>query len=191
LDAVLSKLPDEFKQVDVLGNNAGLAQGTAPALNAKLVDCTTTIQTNITGLVNIMDKLIPNLIKPLGMIISLSSVAGDFLYPGGNIYGSTKAFVTQFSLEQCSDLSSQGVRANLIEPGMAKTVFILMRTYGSEAALRATYRGFQPLTVDGIAEAVFWIVNLSQHVDNTRLEVMPTSQSFAILQVKTVQVHMP
>jgi serine 3-dehydrogenase len=151
---VLAKLLNVCKQVGVLVDNAGLAQGTALDPKVKLEDCMTTIQTNITGLVTITCKHIPTLIKPLVMIINRSSVAGDFPYPGGNVHGSTKAFITQFSLELRSDLSSQGVQVTSIEPGTAETKFTLMRTPGNEVASQVTYRGFQPLTTDGIADAV-------------------------------------
>ena len=183
MEKALAALPDPFRGIDVLVNNAGLALGTAPAPQARLDDWLTMINTNITGLVTLTHKLLPTLIERKGAIVNLSSVAAIYPYSGGNVYGATKAFVQQFSLGLRSDLHGTGVRVTSIEPGMAETEFTLVRTGGNQAASKAVYQGFQPLTAQDIADAVFWVANLPPHVNVNRLELMPVNQSWAGFQV--------
>jgi serine 3-dehydrogenase (NADP+) len=183
VDAALARLPEPFRGIDVLVNNAGLALGTAPAQRAKLDDWLTMIQTNVVGLVTITRKLLPTLIERKGAVLNLSSVAASYPYTGGNVYGATKAFVRQFSLDLRSDLHGTGVRVTSIEPGMAETEFTLVRTGGDRAAADALYAGFQPLTADDIADTLYWVASLPPHVNIDRLELMPVSQSWAGFQV--------
>jgi serine 3-dehydrogenase len=183
VDAALAQLPEPFRGIDILVNNAGLALGTAPAPRVNLDDWLTMIQTNVIGLVTITYKLLPTLIERKGAIINLSSVAGSYPYPGGNVYGATKAFVRQFSLDLRSDLHGTGVRVTSIEPGMAKTDFTLVRTGGDQAASDELYAGFEPLTADDLAETLYWVASLPSHVNIDRLELMPVSQSWAGFQV--------
>jgi serine 3-dehydrogenase len=183
MDAALAHLPEPFRGIDVLVNNAGLALGSAPAPQASLDDWLTMIQTNVVGLVTITHKLLPTLMERRGAILNLSSVAASYPYTGGNVYGATKAFVRQFSLDLRSDLHGTGVRVTSIEPGMAETEFTLVRTGGDQAASDALYDGFQPLTADDIAETLFWVATLPPHVNIDRLELMPVSQSWAGFQV--------
>lgn len=183
MDAALSSLPEAFQKIDVLVNNAGLAIGNAPAPQAKLEDWLTTIETNVTPLVRLTHKLLPGLIERKGLIVNISSVAATFPYPGGNVYGATKAFVTQFSLGLRSDLHGTGVRVTSIEPGLCETEFTLVRTGGDKAASDALYKGAHPLTADDIAGAVLWIANLPPHMNVNRLEVMPVTQSWPAFQI--------
>jgi len=183
VDAALAHLPEPFRGIDVLVNNAGLALGIAPAQRANLDDWLTMIQTNVVGLVTITRKLLPTLIERKGAILNLSSVAASYPYTGGNVYGATKAFVRQFSLDLRSDLHGTGVRVTSIEPGMAETEFSLVRTGGDRAAADALYAGFQPLTADDIADTLFWVATLPPHVNIDRIELMPVSQSWAGFQV--------
>jgi serine 3-dehydrogenase len=183
MQTALAALPEPFRGIDVLVNNAGLALGTAPAPQAKLADWLTMIETNVTGLVTITHKLLPRLIERKGVIVNLSSVAASYPYEGGNVYGGTKAFVQQFSRELRCDLHGTGVRVTSIEPGMAETEFTLVRTGGNQAASDAIYQGSQPLTAQDIAEAIFWIATLPPHINVNRLELMPVSQSWAGFQV--------
>ena len=179
----LSSIPAIFRDIDVLVNNAGLALGTAPAPQAKLDDWNRMIDTNITGLVTITHKLLPTLIKQKGAIVNISSIAGTYPYPGGNVYGGTKAFVTQFSLGLRSDLHGTGVRVSSIEPGMAETEFTLVRTGGNQEVSDTLYKGVRPLIAEDIADMIFWVATLPPHVNINRLEVMPVNQSFAGFQV--------
>lgn len=181
--AALDALPERFRGIDLLVNNAGLALGTRPAQEALLSDWKTMIDTNVTALVTLTHALLPTLIERKGALINISSVAGVYPYPGGNTYGGTKAFVSQFSLGLRSDLHGTGVRVTSIEPGMAETEFTVVRTHGDQAASDKLYAGAHPMTAEDIAEAIFWVATLPPHLNINRLELMPTSQSFAGFQV--------
>ena len=183
LEAALSALPEGFRDIDVLINNAGLALGTAPAQSASLQDWRTMIDTNITALVTLTHRLLPILVERKGVIINMSSVAASYPYPGGNTYGGTKAFVKQFSLGLRSDLHGTGVRVTSIEPGMAETEFTVVRTHGDQAASDRVYGGANPMTADDIAEQLFYIATLPPHLNINRLEIMPVTQSFPAFQV--------
>ena len=174
-----AKLPVDFANVDVLINNAGLALGTAPAQQASLDDWHTMIETNIIGLVTITKTLLPTLIARKGAILNLSSVASTYPYPGGNVYGGTKAFVKQFSLGLRSDLHGTGVRVTSLEPGLCESEFTLVRTGGNQAAYDALYKGAHALQPEDIAETLYWLATLPPHVNMNRIEMMPVSQSFA------------
>jgi serine 3-dehydrogenase (NADP+) len=179
----LDALPADFCEIDLLVNNAGLALGTLPAQQASLDDWRTMIDTNITSLVTLTHRLLPALIARKGAIINISSIAGSYPYPGGNTYGGTKAFVTQFSLGLRSDLHGTGVRVTSIEPGMAETEFTLVRTHGDQSASEKLYTGASPMTAEDIAETIYWVANLPPHLNINRLELMPVTQSFAGFQV--------
>ena len=181
--AALDALPGRFRGIDLLVNNAGLAQGTKPAQDALLSDWKTMIDTNITALVTLTHVLLPRLIASKGLIVNMSSIAATYPYAGGNVYGATKAFVSQFSLGLRSDLHGSGVRVTSVEPGMAETEFTLVRTGGDQSASDALYAGAAPITADDIAEQVMWLANLPPHLNVNRIETMPTSQSFAGFQV--------
>lgn len=177
--AALDALPDGFRAIDVLVNNAGLALGTAPAQRADLAQWKQMIDTNVTALATLTHALLPALIERKGAILNVSSVAATYPYPGGNVYGGTKAFVSQFSLGLRSDLHGTGVRVTSIEPGMAETEFTLVRTGGDQGASDTLYKGADPITGEDIAETLFWIANLPPHLNVNRIEVMPVRQSFA------------
>jgi serine 3-dehydrogenase len=183
IEAALAALPESFRKIDLLINNAGLALGTAPAQQASLEQWNQMIETNITGLVTMTHRLLPTLIVQKGAIINISSVAASYPYPGGNVYGGTKAFVKQFSLGLRSDLHGTGVRVTSIEPGMAETEFTLVRTSGNQAASDNLYKGANPMKAEDIAETLFWVATLPPHMNINRLELMPVSQSFGPFQV--------
>jgi serine 3-dehydrogenase len=164
-------------------NNAGLAQGTLPAQRALLSDWQTMIDTNIRALVAVTHALLPTLIERRGAIINVSSTAANYPYTGGNVYGGSKAFVSQFSLGLRADLHGTGVRVTALEPGMAETEFTLVRTHGDQAASDALYKGAHPMTAEDIADTIHWIATLPPHLNINRLEMMPTSQSFAGFQI--------
>jgi len=183
MTAAIEALPDGYRDIDLLLNNAGLAQGTAPAQSASLDDWQRMIDTNITALVTLTRMLLPRLIERRGAIINVSSTAATYPYTGGNVYGGTKAFVSQFSLGLRSDLHGTGVRVTSIEPGLAETEFTLVRTSGNQSASDQLYAGAQPITDADIADAIWWVANLPPHLNINRLEVMPVSQSFAGFQI--------
>jgi len=183
IDAALATLPESFRNIDLLINNAGLALGTAPAQKADLEQWNQMIETNVTGLVTITHKLLATLIAQKGAIINISSVAASYPYPGGNVYGGTKAFVAQFSLGLRSDLHGTGVRVTSVEPGMAETEFTLVRTSGNQTASDNLYKGANPMTAENVAETLFWIATLPPHMNINRIELMPVNQSFSPFQV--------
>jgi 3-hydroxy acid dehydrogenase/malonic semialdehyde reductase len=182
--AAIEALPAEFAAVDVLVNNAGLALGLNPAQDADLDDWDQMIDTNCKGLVYCTRAILPGMVaRGRGHVINLGSVAGSYPYPGGNVYGGTKAFVHQFSLNLRSDLHGTGVRVTCVEPGMADTEFSLTRLSGDKGKADAVYAGMQPLTPDDIAESIYWAATLPAHVNVNTIELMPTAQSFAPFQV--------
>jgi len=182
-DAALDVLPTSFRGIDLLVNNAGLALGTSAAQSADLDQWRTMIDTNVTALVSITHRLLPGLIERKGGIVNIASVAGTYPYPGGNVYGGTKAFVQQFTLNLRSDLHGTGVRVSAIDPGMVETEFTLVRTSGDESASDTLYAGAEPMTAEDIAATVLWIATLPPHLNINRLELMPVTQSFAGFQV--------
>ncbi len=181
---VVSGLPAEFAQVDVLVNNAGLALGLGPAQEADLDDWDQMIDTNCKGLVYCTRAILPGMVaRGRGHVINLGSVAGSYPYPGGNVYGGSKAFVHQFSLNLRSDLHGTGVRVTCVEPGMADTEFSTVRFSGDRSKADAVYAGMQPMTADDIAESIYWAASMPQHVNVNTIELMATAQSFAPFQV--------
>jgi serine 3-dehydrogenase len=181
--AALDALPEDFRDVDLLVNNAGLALGTAKAQDCDLAQWRQMIDTNVTALVTLTRLLLPKLIERRGAIANISSISGTYPYTGGNVYGGTKAFVTHFSTNLRTDLHGTGVRVTNIEPGMAETEFTLVRTGGNQSASDRLYAGAHPITGDDIADTVWWVANLPSHLNISRIEVMPVSQSVAGLQI--------
>ena len=178
---VIADLPDAFKQIRTLVNNAGLALAPEPAQAVNLDDWHTMIHTNVIGLVNVTHTLLPTLIDTGSgaSIINIGSVAGQWPYPGSHVYGATKSFVKQFSYNLRCDLISTGVRVTDIAPGMAETEFTLVRTKGNQAASDALYRGTTPLSAEDIAEQIFYVATLPAHININRLEVMPVRQAWS------------
>jgi serine 3-dehydrogenase len=183
MNAAIAGLPEGFRDIDLLVNSAGLALGTGPAQGASLDDWRTMIDTNITALVTLTRALLPSLTARRGAIVNVSSTAANYPYLGGNVYGATKAFVSQFSLNLRADLHGTGVRVTSLEPGMAETEFTLVRTHGDQAASDKLYAGAHPITAQDVAETIWWIANLPPHLNVNRLELMPVNQSFAGFQV--------
>jgi serine 3-dehydrogenase len=178
MEAVLAALPEPFAGIDLLVNNAGLARGLAPAQEASLDDWQTMIDTNVTAMVVLTRKLLPTLIERKGAIIAIGSVAGNYVYPGGNVYAGSKAFANHFTLALRADLHGTGVRVTSIEPGMVETEFTLVRT-GSQDASDDLYRGANPMTGQDIADMIKWVAELPPHLNINRLEPMPVNQDFA------------
>lgn len=178
METALAALPEPFAGIDLLVNNAGLARGLAPAQEASLDDWQTMIDTNVTAMVVLTRKLLPTLIERKGAIIAIGSVAGNYVYPGGNVYAGSKAFANHFTLALRADLHGTGVRVTSIEPGMVETEFTLVRT-GSQDASDDLYRGANPMTGQDIADMIKWVAELPPHLNINRLEPMPVNQDFA------------
>ena len=178
MEAAVAALPEEFRQIDLLVNNAGLAQGLSPAQDADLADWQTMIDTNVTAMVTLTRLLLPRLIEREGAIVTIGSVAGNYIYPGGNVYAGSKAFANHFTLALRADLHGTGVRVTSIEPGMVETEFTLVRT-GSQKASDELYAGVHPMTAQDIADTIRWIAELPPHLNVNRIELMPVNQDFA------------
>lgn len=181
----VAALPAEWQQIDVLVNNAGLALGIETADKASVDDWDTMIDTNTKGVVFVTRALLPGMVeRNVGHIINIGSTAGNWPYSGGNVYGATKAFVRQFSLNLRTDLFGTKVRVTNIEPGLCGgTEFSNVRFKGDEAKVGQTYDKTNPLTAEDVAESVFWASTLPAHVNINSIEMMPVSQSLAGLRV--------
>lgn len=181
----LGSLPNEFSEIDVLVNNAGLAVGLAPVQEGDVDDWERMIDTNIKGLIYVTRAVLPGMIKRgRGHVINIGSTAGSIPYPGGNVYGGTKAFVEQFTKNLHCDVHGTGVRVTNIAPGLAETEFSVVRFKGDTAAAKKVYEGTQPLTAEDIAESVVWVTNQPAHVNVNLVEMMPTCQSWGMFRVK-------
>jgi 3-hydroxy acid dehydrogenase / malonic semialdehyde reductase len=185
VEQAVAALPEGFAEVDILVNNAGLALGLEPAPDADVGQWEQMIETNCTGLVYVTRALLPHMVaRGRGHVVNLGSIAGTYPYPGGNVYGATKAFVHQFSLNLRSDLHGTGIRVTCVEPGLSGgTEFSDVRFGGDSERAAAVYAGTQPLTADDIAAAIEWATSQPAHVNVNVIELMPVSQSFAPLQV--------
>lgn len=181
----LDGLPPDLRDIDVLINNAGLALGIEPAHEANFEDWETMIMTNCLGLVSVTHVILPSMVRrKKGRIINIGSIAGEVPYPGGNVYGATKAFVHQFTNNLNADLIGTGVMATSIEPGLCGgTEFSEVRFKGDPEKAAAPYRGVRPLSPQDIVDAVAWVVERPDHVTINQITLMPNSQSFAGLNV--------
>lgn len=177
--AAVAALPAAWAGIDLLVNNAGLALGIEPAHRASLDDWQTMIDTNCSGLVAVTRAVLPGMVaRGRGHVVNMGSVAATYPYPGGNVYGATKAFVRQLTLNLKAELLGTPVRVTVIEPAMAETEFSLVRLEDEEKA-RAVYEGMTPLSAADVADAVAWCVSRPAHVNVNRLELMPVQQAFA------------
>ncbi len=186
IDDALSTLPAAWKDIDILVNNAGLALGLAPAHQANVDDWETMIDTNNKGLVWMTRAILPGMVeRNRGHIINMGSTAGSWPYAGANVYGATKAFVRQFSLNLRTDLQGTAIRITDIEPGLVGgTEFSAVRFKGDEEKVQQTYHKANALTPQDVCEAVWWVATLPAHVNINTLEMMPVSQSWAGLTVQ-------
>jgi 3-hydroxy acid dehydrogenase / malonic semialdehyde reductase len=177
--AAVEGLPPGFDKPNVCIANAGLALGLAPAQEADPDDWDRMIATNVNGLTYTIRALLPGMVaRDEGHVVLLGSVAGDYPYPGGNVYGATKAFVKQFALNLRSDLLGKNVRVTNIEPGMAETEFSLVRFQGDASKASKTYEGIEAMTPEDIAETIFWSCTLPRHLTINRMQMMPVMQAF-------------
>ena len=180
-----ASLPVTLRNIDLLVNNAGLALGLERAQEANFDDWQTMIDTNVTGLARVTHAFLPWMVaRNQGHIINLGSIAGTYPYPGGNVYGATKAFVAQFSLNLRADLAGTGIRVTDIQPGLCGgTEFSSVRFRGDQQKAASVYAGVEPISPENIAETVSWIASLPAHFNVNAIEIMPTAQTFAPLLV--------
>lgn len=180
VERALAALPPPFSTIDVLVNAAGLALGLEPAHRASLDDWERMIDTNCRALVHVTRVLLPGMVaRDRGHVVNVGSVAGNWPYPGGNVYGATKAFVRQFSLNLRADLLGTKVRVTNVEPGMVETEFSVVRFHGDAARAGKVYEGMEPLSAADIADTVAWCVTRPPHVNVNTIEVMPVQQAFS------------
>ncbi len=186
INHALAALPPDWQTIDVLINNAGLALGIEAAQQSSLEDWETMIETNCKGLVTMTRLLLPKMVaRGSGTIINIGSIAGTYPYPGGNVYGATKAFIDQFTRNLRGDLAGTGVRATNIAPGLAGgTEFSNVRFKGDDAAAAKVYENAIPLHAADIAEAAYWVATLPAHVNINHIEMMPTCQGFSPFAIK-------
>lgn len=185
IDEAIAGLPAEWRDIDVLVNNAGLALGVEPAHKANIEDWENMIDTNNKGLVYMTRAVLPAMVeRNIGHIVNIGSIAGSWPYQGGNVYGATKAFVRQFSLNLRTDLHGTALRVTDIEPGLVGgTEFSNVRFKGDDGRADAVYEGTTALSAEDVTEAVYWVTTLPKHVNINTLEIMPVSQTLAGLKV--------
>ncbi|HEY6097887.1 MAG TPA: SDR family NAD(P)-dependent oxidoreductase [Anaeromyxobacter sp.] len=180
IEKVVGELSSDWAAIDVLVNNAGLALGLEPAQRASLDEWDTMIDTNCRALVAMTRAVLPGMVaRNRGHVVTVGSVAGDYPYPGGNVYGATKAFVRQFMLNLKADLIGTAVRTTNVAPGMAETEFSLVRFGGDAARAAKVYEGVTPLGAGDVAEAILWAVTRPAHVNVNAIELMPVQQGFS------------
>lgn len=185
VDQALQNLPENFAVIDCLINNAGLALGLDAADKADFADWQTMIQTNIIGLTYLTHKVLPQMTgRKNGYIINIGSIAGTYPYPGGNVYGATKAYVRQFSLNLRADLAGTGVRVSNIEPGLCgDTEFSNVRFKGDDERAAKLYENVQFIRPQDIADTALWLYQRPAHMNVNTIEIMPVAQSFGALPV--------
>jgi NADP-dependent 3-hydroxy acid dehydrogenase YdfG len=184
IEALMPGLPPAFAAIDILFNNAGLALGLGKAHEASLADWETMIETNVTGLVRVTRAVLPGMVaRDRGDVMNLSSVAASYPYPGGNVYGATKAFVRQFSLNLRADLLGTKVRVTSIEPGMAETEFSVVRFAGDADKAANVYKGVHAMSADDVALVCESVLKLPAHINVNTLELMPVQQAFGAFAV--------
>lgn len=183
--AALQSLPEGFKEIDCLINNAGVALGLDSADKADFADWQTMIQTNIVGLTFLTRQILPQMVeRKSGYIINIGSIAGNYPYPGGNVYGATKAFVRQFSLNLRADLAGTGIRVTDIEPGLCGgTEFSNVRFKGDDERAAGVYENIRFIRPEDIADTALWLYRRPAHMNVNTIEIMPVAQSFGALPV--------
>lgn len=183
--AAIAGLPAAWQEVDLLVNNAGLALGLEPAHKADLEDWEQMIATNIRGLTLLTRLLLPGMVaRNRGHVVNIGSIAGTYPYPGGNVYGATKAFVKQFSLNLRADLAGTAIRVTNVEPGLCGgTEFSNVRFHGDDAKAATVYQGVQAIQPEDIANTVLWVSQQPAHVNINSIEIMPVAQTFGPLQI--------
>jgi NADP-dependent 3-hydroxy acid dehydrogenase YdfG len=178
IEAGIAALPDSHKPLTCLFNNGGLALGAAAIPDIDQDDWQTMIDTNISGLINTTVAVLP-LLHAAGRgasIINVGSIAQRFAYPGGNVYGATKAFVHQFSENLRTDLAGSDIRVTSLEPGMAKSEFTTVRMHGDAEANEKFYEGVEPILPENIADIVWFLATQPAHINIGIIEVMPIIQ---------------
>jgi NADP-dependent 3-hydroxy acid dehydrogenase YdfG len=184
LQECLTRLPTDFARIDILFNNAGVALGMARAQETLIEDWEMMIETNVLGLARVTHAILPGMVaRNRGDILNMSSIAATYPYPGGNVYGATKAFVRQFSLNLRADLLGTSIRVTSLDPGMCETEFSLVRFKGDAAAARKLYEGMKPISAEDLVNVIEATLRLPAHLNINSIEMMPVQQAFGPLSV--------
>lgn len=180
VEAAIATLPADFAAIDLLVNNAGLALGIAPAHEASLDQWEQMVDTNVKGLMYLTRAILPGMVqRGRGHVINIGSSAEEWPYPGANVYGATKAFVRQFSLNLRADLYNTPVRVSDVAPGLAGgTEFSNVRFSGDDARAAKVYESVMPLSAEDVANTVHWVATLPPHVNVNTLSLTPVCQGF-------------
>jgi NADP-dependent 3-hydroxy acid dehydrogenase YdfG len=176
--AALNALPQEWKSIDVLVNNAGLAIGVDKEYEGNLDEWDVVIDTNVKALLSMTRLVVPGMVeRGRGHIINIGSIAGDAAYPGGSVYCATKAAVKALSDGLRIDLVDTPLRVTNIKPGLVETNFSVVRFRGDKEKADNVYRGIKPLNGDDIAEVVYFAASAPEHMQVAEILVMPTYQA--------------
>lgn len=182
VEQAITTLPDEWKRIDVLVNNAGLAAGFDPLQEGSIEDWNRMLDTNVKGLLHVSRAVIPGMIENgNGHIINIGSVAGKEVYPRGNVYCASKHAVDALTKGMRQDLLAHGIRVTQIAPGLAETEFSNVRFHGDAHKAQQVYLGMKPLSADDIADLAFFAATRPPHVCINDLVVMPTAQAASTL----------
>jgi serine 3-dehydrogenase len=182
VEQAISGLPQEWRAIEVLVNNAGLSRGLDKLYEGKLRDWDEMIDTNLKGLLYVSRAVIPGMVgRGRGHVINIGSIAGHEIYPSGNVYNATKFAVKALSKGLRLDLNGTGLRVTSVDPGMTETEFSLVRFRGDGERAGKVYQGFTPLTPDDIADAVVYCATRPLHVNVSEMIVMPTDQASTML----------
>lgn len=174
----IASLPDEFKSIDLLVNNAGLAAGASPFAESDLDDYERMIDTNVKGLLYITKLIVPLMIaRQKGHIVNISSIAGIEVYPNGSVYCATKHAVNAITKGLRIDLLKQGIKVSSISPGMVETEFSLVRYHGDEQKAKSVYAGIVPLNAEDIADVLEFMVTRPDHVSINDIQINPKQQA--------------
>ena len=177
----LEALPDEWKKINVLVNNAGLSQGLDPIQDGSYEDWETMIDTNVKGLLYVT-KVVSNwmITNNFGHIVNLGSIAGKEVYPNGNVYCASKHAVDALNKGMRIDLLPYGIKVTAVHPGAVETEFSEVRFKGDKSRAKKVYDGFEPLVAKDIAETIWFVVSRPPHVNINELTIMPTAQANAM-----------
>lgn len=180
VDEAIDRLPDEWKKISLLINNAGLASGLEPLNEGNFEDWEKMIDTNVKGLLFVSRK-VSNLMIPQkkGQIINISSIAAKETYPNGNVYCASKHAVEALTKGMRLDFLKYNIKVGSISPGMVETEFSVVRFHGDKEKASNVYHGMEPLTANDIAEAILFMVNRPAHVNIDDIVIMPTAQGSA------------
>lgn len=177
-DKTWNELPEEWKDIDVLVNNAGLSQGLEPIQDGDVEDWDRMIDTNVKGLLYVSRKVLPEMIaKEKGQIINIGSIAGKEVYPNGNVYCATKHAVDALTKAMRIDLLPHKIKVSSVDPGAVETEFSIVRFKGDAEKAKKVYNGFTPLSAIDVAEAIWFVASRPTHVNVNDLILMPTAQA--------------